>query len=117
MVIEEDYVFPELIWAQNSWISQDFLSTIFPSDKEIIEAMVVVEIPWEDFHHRSCFLPKLIRLDSGDFKSTIVGSVYGVVNPLAIHGFFVEGNMANISETIPTKISRNPKIVENVFIG
>jgi hypothetical protein len=38
------------------------------------------------------------------------------VNPLARHGVYAEGNMANISETIPINISRNPEIVENIFI-
>jgi hypothetical protein len=39
------------------------------------------------------------------------------VNPLARHGVYAEGNMENISETIPINISKNPDIVENIFIG
>ena len=39
------------------------------------------------------------------------------VNPLPREGVFAEGNMANISATIPINISINPNIVENVHIG
>ena len=39
------------------------------------------------------------------------------INPLLREGMFVEGNMANISATIPINISVNPDIVENIYIG
>jgi hypothetical protein len=39
------------------------------------------------------------------------------MNPLVKHGVYVEGNMENISETIPINISNDPNIIENVFIG
>jgi hypothetical protein len=39
------------------------------------------------------------------------------MNPLETHVVYAEGNMENISETIPINISRNPEVVENVFIG
>jgi hypothetical protein len=116
-VMEEDDLFPEPVWAQNSSISQDCLDTIFPSDEAIIEAMVGSERPWGDMHHRSYFLPELSRIENGEFKSTIVRSVDRTVNPLARHGVYAEGNMANISEMIPINISRNLDVVENVFIG
>jgi hypothetical protein len=38
------------------------------------------------------------------------------INLLATHKIYAEGNMATIAETIPINISRNPSIVENVFI-
>jgi hypothetical protein len=58
-ITEEDDLFPEPIWAQNSSNSQDCLDIILPSYEAIIEAMVRDERPWEDLHHRSYFLPKL----------------------------------------------------------
>jgi hypothetical protein len=39
------------------------------------------------------------------------------INLLATHEIYVEGNMATIIETITINISRNPSIVENVFVG
>jgi hypothetical protein len=38
-------------------------------------------------------------------------------NLLATQDIYVEGNMATIAATIPIDISRNPSIVENVFVG
>jgi hypothetical protein len=38
------------------------------------------------------------------------------INLLATHEIYVEGNMETIAETIPINISRNPGVVDNVFI-
>jgi hypothetical protein len=81
-VMEEDDIFPEPVWAQNSSSSQDYLDIVFPSDEAIIEAMVGAERPWGDMHHRSYFLPELSCVESGEFKSTIVRSVDRTINPL-----------------------------------
>jgi hypothetical protein len=47
----------------------------------------------------------------------MIGDVDHPLNPLETHGIYVEGNMENISETIPINISKTPDVVENVFIG
>ena len=39
------------------------------------------------------------------------------INPLQREGMFVEGNMANVSATIPINIFVNPDVVENIHIG
>jgi hypothetical protein len=39
------------------------------------------------------------------------------INLFSIHEIYVEGNMETIIETIPINISRNPGIVENIFVG
>ena len=39
------------------------------------------------------------------------------INPLQKEGMFAEGNMENISATIPINISVNPDVVENIHIG
>jgi hypothetical protein len=90
MVTEEDDLFPEPIWAQNSSNSQDCLNTILPSDEAIIEAMVGAERPWEDLHHRSYFLLNSVELRVESSSQSIVGSVDGVVNPLARHGVYAK---------------------------
>ena len=38
------------------------------------------------------------------------------INLLATQEIYAEGNMVTIAETIPINISRNPGIVENVFV-
>ena len=37
--------------------------------------------------------------------------------PLSSPGLMADGNMENISPTIPINISRNPGRIENVYIG
>ena len=39
------------------------------------------------------------------------------INSLPREAMFAEGNMANISTTIPINISVNPNVVENIYIG
>jgi hypothetical protein len=39
------------------------------------------------------------------------------MNPLETHRVYAEGNMVNISKTIPINIFHNPNVVKNVFIG
>jgi hypothetical protein len=39
------------------------------------------------------------------------------INPLATHEVYAEVNMATIAETLPINISRNPDVMENVFVG
>ena len=39
------------------------------------------------------------------------------VNPLPREGVFAEGNMENISATIPINIFVKPNVVENIYIG
>jgi hypothetical protein len=88
-----------------------------PSDEAIIEAMTGPDKPWEDLHHRSYFLPELHRIEAGEFTITMTGDQPCPINLLATQDIYAEGNMATIAETIPINISRNPGIVENVFVG
>ena len=46
----------------------------------------------------------------------LTGDVDTPINPLPREGIFADGNMANISATIPINISVNPNVVENVHI-
>ena len=47
----------------------------------------------------------------------LAGDVDMPINPLPREVIFAEGNMENISTTIPINISINPTIVENVHIS
>jgi hypothetical protein len=87
-----------------------------PSDEAIIEAMTGSNKPWEDLHHRSYFLPELHQIEVGEFTITMTGDQPCPINLLATQDIYAEGNMATIAATIPINISRNPGIVENVFI-
>jgi len=95
----------------------DFLHTFLPSEGEILEAMMGIERSWDDLHHQSYFLPDLHELESILSSPSSTGSVHTNINPLAPAQISTEGNMSIISKTIPTNISRDPNIIENVFIG
>ena len=47
----------------------------------------------------------------------LAGDVDTPINPLPREGMFAEGNMENISATIPINISVNPDVLENMHIG
>jgi len=87
----------EPIWNANSTKSLRCLNTLFPTDEAIMEEMTRLERPWEDLHHRSCFLLDIDRIDSKEFQSTMSGDRDWLVNPLVTHGVYVEGKMENIS--------------------
>src|SRR5713226_9462331 len=95
----------------------DFLDNVFPSDEVIIEAMSGVKPPWEELHHRSYFLPELDRLEREDFRAVLSEIIGSPMVPLSSPGPMADGNMANISSTIPINISSDPGNIENVYIG
>jgi hypothetical protein len=82
----------------------------------IIEAMTSLDIPWDDLHHRSYFLPELRRIEEGEFTLTMTGDRSCPINPLAMHVVYAKGNMTTIAKMIPIDISRIPGVVENVSI-
>jgi hypothetical protein len=88
-----------------------------PSDEAVIEAMTSPDKPWDDLHRRSYFLPELHRIEVGEFAITMTGDQSCPINLLATQEIYAEGNMETITETIPINISRNPGVVENVFVG
>ena len=102
---EDPYVLPA--WAVESSHAHDFLDGVFPSDEAIIEAMSGVEPPWEELHHRSYFLPELDHLESEEFKEILSEKTGRPMVRLSSPGQMVDGNMANISPTIPIDISRS----------
>jgi len=76
-----------------------------------------VEPPWEELHHRSYFLPELDHLDHEDFREILSETIGSPMVPLSPPGLMTDGNMENISPTIPINISQNPGKIENVYIG
>ena len=73
------------------------------------------ELPWEDLHHRSSFLPDLDHFEN-DFSSIFTTDyVKEPQNPIAHNDS--ELNLENISAMVPLDISVKPEIVENIHIG
>jgi hypothetical protein len=105
------------IWAQYSLATEDTLDLVLPFDEVILEALTSPDRLWDDLHHRSYFLPKLWRIEAGEFVSTVNGDNAFPINPLAMHTVYAKGNMESIDKMIQIDISKTPGIVDNVFIG
>jgi hypothetical protein len=106
----------EPIWDQDYLSTHDPLVLVFPSEEVIFEAMTRLNRPWDDLHHKYYFLPKMRRVEVGEFTMIVNGDATCLINPLAIHIIYFKGNMETIDETIPIDISRNPGVIENIFI-
>ena len=79
--------------------------------------MSLDELPWDDLHHRSYFLPNLDRIEY-EFSSIFsIDYVEEPKNPMSIIHSDFETNLGNISATIPIEISIKPRIIENIHIG
>jgi len=76
-----------------------------------------VDRSWDDLHHQSYFLPELCEVESSLSSPSLTGDVQTILNPLAPTHIFSKGNMSIISEIVLVNISKNPNIIENVFIG
>jgi hypothetical protein len=106
--------------ATPSTLSLDELSpnpfhVIFPTDEMIMSIMD--DTPWDDGHHRSILFLEQHTLEN--YQQILTPSTVVVISTVLAtsHNVFVEGNLSNISPTIPIDISIKPGIVENVHIG
>jgi hypothetical protein len=96
-------------------LSPDPFRVIFPTDEMIMSIME--ETPWDDGHHRSILFLEQHTLENYQQISTTSTVVVISTVPTTTHDVFAEGNLSNISPTIPIDISIKPGIVENVHIG
>lgn len=104
-------------WHLDNPTTIDSLDLILPSDEAIMEAMTETERPWEDLHHRSYSSLDLnnMQVIEKDLHDSIGYDWF--CSPVTTHDVFAEGNMSNISKTIPINISKTPGKIENVLIG
>ena len=74
-------------WAVESSHAHDFLDSVFPLDKAIIEAMSRVEPPWEELHRRSYFLLEIDCLECEDFREILSERIGSPVVPIELSWF------------------------------
>jgi hypothetical protein len=98
-----------------SELSLDPFHVIFPTDKMIM--YVMEDTPWDDGHHRSILFLEQRTIENYQRISTPLTIVIISIFLEFAHDVFSEGNLRNISPTIPLDISVKPGIVENVHIG
>jgi hypothetical protein len=96
-------------------LSPDPFHVIFPTDKMIMSVME--DTPWDDGHHRSILFLEQQTLENFQRISTPSTVVVISIVRQSTRDVFVEGNLSNISPTVPIDISVKPGIVENVHIG
>ena len=79
--------------------------------------MSVDEPAWEYHHHRSSFLPNsnLVESDLASFISFNV--VKNTQSLVFMQGVDSEGNMCNVTQTIPIDISMKHGVVKHIHIG
>jgi hypothetical protein len=96
-------------------LSLDPFHVIFPTDKMIM--YVMEDTPWDNGHHRSILFLEKHTIENYQWISTPSTVVVISTIPESAHDVFYEGNLSNISPTIPLDISVKPRIVENFHIG
>jgi hypothetical protein len=105
-----------------SWLDSlssvvDYISQIFPSDKSIMEMLSIDDLPWDDNHHRSSFLPPLEQIHQ-DIRSVFPPDVIEALqSPILTQDTLSEGNMGNISTMITIDISIKEGVVEKINLG
>ena len=81
-----------------------------------MEMLSIDDLPWDDNHHRSSFLPLLEEVQ--DIQSVFPPDVTNASqSPILTQDTFSEGNMGNISTTITIDISVMEGAVENINLG
>jgi hypothetical protein len=93
----------------------DPFRVVFPTDEMIMS--VLDDTPWDDGHHRSILFLEQQTLENYQRISTPSTVVVVSTVPQSTRDVFAEGNLSNISPTIPIDISVKPGIIENVNIG
>jgi hypothetical protein len=94
----------------------DPFRVIFPTDEMIMS--VLDDTPWDDGNHRSILFLEQQTLENYQRTFDTFNCCCCIPPfPGSIRDVFAEGNLSNISPTIPIDISVKPGIIENVHIG
>jgi hypothetical protein len=96
-------------------LSPDPFRVIFPTDEMIM--FVMEDTHWDDGHHCSILFLEQQTLEN--YQRILTPSTIVVISMVSqsTRDVFAEGNISNISPTIPIDISVKPGIVEIVHIG
>ena len=70
------------------------------------------ELPWDDIHHRSSFLPKFDRFENNFSSIFMIDYVKKPQNPISITNSDSETNLGNISTTFLLTYQLNLKLLK-----
>ena len=82
----------------------DPFQQVFYTDESIHEFLSIDELPWDDLHHRSSFLPKLDIFEDKFSSMFTTSYVKEPQNRISITNSYSKVNLGNISSTIPIDI-------------
>jgi hypothetical protein len=97
--------------------SPDPFHVIFTTNEMIMSVMSMEGTPWDDGHHCSILFLERDTIESYQWILTLLTVVVISFIPELTHNVLYEGNLSNISPTVPLDISIKPRVVENVHIG
>ena len=104
-------------WLEHPSPSLNYLSHTLPTDESIMEVMLLDEMPWEYYHHRSSFLPPCNMVENHFSPMVSSDIVLNPQSPILTRSVDSEGNLCNITKTIPIDISVKLSVSENISIG
>jgi hypothetical protein len=82
-----------------------------------MEMLRIDELPWDDNHHRSCFLPPIKEIQEYIHSIFPLDVVDSPQYPILTQDTTSEGNLGSISSTISIDILIKKGIVENVHLS
>jgi hypothetical protein len=97
--------------------SPDPFHVIFPIDEMIMKVISMEDTPWDDGHHHSTLFLEHEIIES--YQQILTSSTVFVISSIleSTHDVLYEGNLSNISLTIPIDISIKPRVMKNVHIS
>jgi hypothetical protein len=115
LLAPDTYFMPS--WLNSLTSAFDYISQIFPSDESIMEMLSIEDVPWDDNHHRSSFLPPLEEIQE-DIHSIFLPDVVDFPqSPILTQDTISEGNLGNITSMVIIDISIKEGVVENINLG
>jgi hypothetical protein len=115
--VESAYQAIQLATPSLGDLSPDPFCVIFPTNEMIMSIMSTKHTPWDNGHHHSILFLEQRTIEGYQRLSTPSIVVIISTIPESTHHMFYEGNLSNVSPTIPLNISIKPRVVENVHIG
>jgi hypothetical protein len=109
-------------YLMSSWLNSltsafDYISQIFPSDESIMEIISIDDVPWDDNHHLSSFLPPLEEIQEDIYSIFPPDVVNFPQSPILTQDTISEGNLGNIASTVIIDILIMEGVVENINLG
>jgi hypothetical protein len=104
-------------WLNSLMSSFDYISQIFPSDESIAEMLSIDDIPWDNNHHRSSFIPPLEEIQEYIHSIFPPNVVKFPQSPILTQDTLSEGNLGNITSTIIIDISVKEGVMENINLS